>query len=504
MPFHLLPDSHACQCPERRFATAGRGEASPVARASSPWVRNVARASSPCDATQSRPLDFPAAAGQRSTSPCDAAPPRPLGFGILLFVIFLGFGILGFGICGAIASTPPPPTNTLLNALDSPIILKGTATTAYRDPLLIHHNGLFYLYYSYVLQEEDNLIYWYVALSTSTDLKTWTPPRILTPKDQNLNYSSPGNILRIGDEWVMSLQTYPIANFRRGDRLRFCDDRARVFTMRSKDLLTWSASELIRVKGPHVPESEMGKMIDPYILHIPNTPADVAQTAKSAEGRAVSPKPPSRHGTAAVPPPDATQSRPLEFGISEFGISNAASGGVWWCFYKQDGHMHASLSTDALKTWKPATANIAEGENACVLIDPATNEYVFFYAPANGVGVKRGPTLDTLREDHPPLTFDQPNWPWTETRLTAGYVEDLRHVPGVGKYVMVFHGMGPGKKKTDANTNAHCSIGIAWSNDLRTWHWPGRGEAAANPNDSLRSQIPNPQNPKSQKNPKSQ
>jgi acetyl esterase/lipase len=308
--------------------------------------------------------------------------------------------------------TPKSGTHT---SFTSPILLHGDARTAYRDPLLIHHEGVFHLYYSYVLEEEDRLIYWYVAVSTSTDLKNWNAPRILTPKDQNLNYSSPGNIVRIGDEWVMCLQTYPIASFRRGDKLRFCDARARVCIMRSKDLLTWTPPELIRVKGPAIPEKSMGKMIDPFLLRDKDTP------------------------------------------------------GQWWCFYKQDGHMHASLSTD-LKTWTPGPAGIAEGENACVLVQD--NEYVFFYAPANGVGVKRGSGLGRMREDTQPLVFGQKNWPWAETRLTAGYVEDLRHVPGVGKYVMVFHGMGPGKTKTDANTNANCSIGIAWSEDLQTWHWP--------------------------------
>ena len=37
----------------------------------------------------------------RASSPCDATQSRPLSFGILLFGIFLGFGILGFGISRA-------------------------------------------------------------------------------------------------------------------------------------------------------------------------------------------------------------------------------------------------------------------------------------------------------------------------------------------------------------------------------------------------------------------
>ena len=305
------------------------------------------------------------------------------------------------------------PQSSFLDAMTSPILLRGDAHTAYRDPLLFHHEGVFYLYYSYVLEEEDHLIYWYVAVSTSADLKNWSAPRILTTKDQNLNYSSPGNIVRVGDEWILCLQTYPIADFRRGDKLRHGDDRARVFTMRSKDLLRWSQPELIRVKGPDISKKDMGKMIDPFLLRDKDIPDK------------------------------------------------------WWCFYKQDGHMHASISTD-LKTWTPCAADIAEGENACVLVQ--NDEYVFFYAPANGVGVKRGRSLDQMREDDPPLVFGQKNWTWAAVRLTAGYVEDLRSVPGVGKYVMVFHGM-PEPRKTDANTNANCNIGIAWSDNLKTWRW---------------------------------
>jgi hypothetical protein len=316
----------------------------------------------------------------------------------------------------AISGVKATEKTALLDALTSPILLQGDAHTAYRDALLFHEGNTFHLFYSFVREEEDHLIYWYVAVSTSTDLQHWSDPRVLTPKDQNLNYSSPGNIVRVGDEWVMCVQSYPIVDFRRGDKLRFTDARARVFTMRSKDLVTWSTPELIKVKGPDIGEAGMGKMIDPFLLRDKDAP------------------------------------------------------GKWWCFYKQNGHMHLSESMD-LKTWKPADVDVAEGENACVLVQ--NGEYVFFYAPANGVGVKRSPDLMHSRDDGPPLVFGQKEWPWAEARLTAGYVEDLRAVPGVGRYVMVFHGMGPGKTKTDANTNANCPIAIAWSDDLKTWHWPG-------------------------------
>jgi len=43
---------------------------------------------------------------------------------------------------------------------------------------------------------------------------------------------------------------------------------------------------------------------------------------------------------------------------------------------------------------------------------------------------------------------------------------------------MFYHGGGPGKKKTQDNVDANCSLGIAWSGDLKTWNWPGKRPSA--------------------------
>ena len=43
-----------------------------------------------------------------------------------------------------------------------------------------------------------------------------------------------------------------------------------------------------------------------------------------------------------------------------------------------------------------------------------------------------------------------------------------------GEYIMFFHGGGPGRNKTQDNVDAHCCIGIAWSDDLESWDWPGK------------------------------
>ena len=61
--------------------------------------------------------------------------------------------------------------------------------------------GYSILYFSLVRIENDS-IFSYVATSTSVNLKDWTEPRILTERDQNLDYSSPGNVIRFGGRMI--------------------------------------------------------------------------------------------------------------------------------------------------------------------------------------------------------------------------------------------------------------------------------------------------------------
>lgn len=311
-----------------------------------------------------------------------------------------------------------PPS--LLNELTSPIILKGNEQIAYRDPLLIYRSGSFYLFYSYVKEDaKTHLIYWFVGMSTSHDLRHWSRTRILTPKNQNLNYSSPGSLTRYGDEWILTMQTYPIPNFHRGDPLRYGNNHSRIFTIRSRDLRHWSKPQLIRVKGSNVAEKDMGSMIDPYLLQDKDDPDK------------------------------------------------------WLCFYKQHGEITYSYSKD-LKNWTPAGVAVAHGENPEVLV--VGNEYVLVYSPANGIQILRSSDLIHWSAYGTRITLGQKNWPWAEARLTAGYIVDMRSVPGIGKYVLVGHSMGPGKVKTDANVQANCNIVIAWSDDLKSWDWPGKSD----------------------------
>ena len=104
-----------------------------------------------------------------------------------------------------------PGTNSgyLLNALQSPILFRGDATTAYRDPAAIYSDGWFYLYFTLTKIEGPGQVFQYAAWSKSSDLLHWTEPKIFTPRDNRLNYGSPGDVIRFAGEWVLCLQTYP-------------------------------------------------------------------------------------------------------------------------------------------------------------------------------------------------------------------------------------------------------------------------------------------------------
>jgi hypothetical protein len=192
------------------------------------------------------------------------------------------------------------------------------------------------------------------------------------------------------------------------------DDDSRIWTMRSRDLSHWDTPRLIAFLGPGVPRERMPRMIDPCIVADKDVP------------------------------------------------------GKWWCFckIKQTG-VSMAWSND-LEIWHPE-GRVDGGENACVIVQ--NDEYVLFHSPPNGIGVKRSSNLHEWR-DGGVLTLGQAAWPWAKGRITAGFVFDARRVPGVERYLLFFHGSGPQDERTMFHTFA--SIGVAWSKDLQSWHWPGQ------------------------------
>ncbi|TKG88748.1 hypothetical protein EYV94_26675 [Puteibacter caeruleilacunae] len=294
--------------------------------------------------------------------------------------------------------------------LDSPIIFRGDYKFAYRDPAVVFHNGVFHLYFTVVERATDEGYFLYTGYSRSNDLMHWSFPKIITPRDRTLNYSSPGNVVRYDDQWIICLQTYPQPNME-----VWGNNDSRIWIMRSNDLENWSEPELLKVKGNNIAIEEMGRMIDPYLLE----DQDVA--------------------------------------------------GKWWCYYKQKG-VSMSYSYN-LKDWIYC-GNSHAGENVTVL--SKNGEYVMFHSPENGIGVKRSKSPIQWGADEQLITLGQVDWPWAQRRLTAATVIDLTGNKNIGKYIMFFHGGKHDDRVPVRNCHHNASLAIAWSDDLINWEWPGK------------------------------
>jgi hypothetical protein len=309
-----------------------------------------------------------------------------------------------------LASAPVIAQKNYLKSLTSPIIFKGDETNAYRDPAVLYHDKTMYLFFTWV-RIEDGYVYSYTAMSKSKDLKSWSPIKILTPRDMSLDFSSPGNVVRYKNEWVLCLQTYPRPDYKAGGKMRTGSGDARLYVMRSKDLENWGTPELLKVKGPDVAVKDMGRMIDPYLLEDKNEP------------------------------------------------------GKWWCFYKQNG-VSMSYSYD-LQNWT-FFGRTESGENTSVLYE--NKEYILFHSPKNGIGIKKSKDLKTWTDWGGLITLGQKDWDWAKGRITAGTVINLKNNKRFGKYVMFFHGSGP-KTESEGDFDKNASIGVAWSGDLGDWEW---------------------------------
>lgn len=301
--------------------------------------------------------------------------------------------------------------NKILKNINSPVLFKGDEKTAYRDPAVLFHNDQFFLFFTLVKTINEE-IYSFTATSKSFDLINWSPINILTPRDQNLNFSSPGNVVRYKGKWLLCLQSYPRPDYISSDKVRYGSNDSRVFIMESKDLENWSPPKLLKVKGPSISKDKMGRMIDPYL------------------------------------------------------IEDKDEKGKWWCFYKQNG-VSMSYTYDFLN-WT-FYGNTNSGENVCVLNDGG--EYVMFHSPSNGIGIKRSTNLKDWQSFGSQITLGQKHWRWAKGRITAGAVVDLREIKGIERYVMFFHGSGP-NKESEGDFDKNSSLGIAWSEDLVNWDWP--------------------------------
>lgn len=250
------------------------------------------------------------------------------------------------------------------------IIFSQTGRYSYRDPAPYIFGGEIYLFFSLVINENNNQ-YFCIAVSKSSDFRNWSEPEILTEKNTAKNYSSPGNIIEYNGEYYLSLQTYPRQN---GEK--YGNEDSRIYTMKTADFINWSKPELIRVNGD-IPEKDMGRMIDPYILKDDNR---------------------------------------------------------FICFFKQNGVSFSESSN--MKSWE-FKGNTDCGENVCVIKE--NDEYIIFNSPENGINLlvtknfKKFSSIGTVY-------LKQSEKPWAKDRITAGFVLDISEMNIGYKYAMFYYG----------------------------------------------------------------
>jgi len=125
-------------------------------------------------------------------------------------------------------------------------IFKGDETIGYRDPAAWYEDGVFHLFITVCDPSVPRMT---IGHSTSRNLVDWSPIEQILPMDKRFNWSSPGSIVKDGDERVLCFQSYPMPQAT-PKKVTFGDDTSRLYTIRTKDFKTWTKPELIMVKGP--------------------------------------------------------------------------------------------------------------------------------------------------------------------------------------------------------------------------------------------------------------
>ena len=147
----------------------------------------------------------------------------------------------------------------------------------------------------------------------------------------------------------------------------YANDDARLYTIRTKDFITFSQAELLNPKGD-IPPNKIGRMIDPFIV--------------------------CHNG--------------------------------YKLFFKQNGRIAMSESRD-FKNWK-YIGEAEGGENACVIRQG--DEFILVHSPENGIGFKRSADMKKWEDMHI-VTLGQDKWEWAKGRITAGFImeapEDFRY-----------------------------------------------------------------------------
>ena len=142
-----------------------------------------------------------------------------------------------------------------------PVIFQGNEKIAYRDPACFYYEGKYHLFFT-VSEKENGYMYNRVGHATSVDLQSFTEPEIITVKDFTKNFCSPGNVIRRGKEYYISITSYPMPF--PYEKQGCADDSARLFFIKTEDFVSFSEPFRVYPNGRECKDE--GRMIDPFVF----------------------------------------------------------------------------------------------------------------------------------------------------------------------------------------------------------------------------------------------
>ena len=115
-----------------------------------------------------------------------------------------------------------------------------------RDPAVLVHNGLMYLFFTYFDPEAKT---WHIGMTTTEGFIHFSDISLISPE----GYASPGNVIRVKDRWVICYQQY--RSFPHFLCLSY-----------SEDLFKWTPPVKFFNTGPENKWNTDKRTIDPYIV----------------------------------------------------------------------------------------------------------------------------------------------------------------------------------------------------------------------------------------------
>lgn len=270
-----------------------------------------------------------------------------------------------------------------------------------RDPAAVWHDGVCYLYYTRQIGDWGRGTSWDIGMVTTRDCCEFSAEVVITPR----GYASPGNAARIGERWVLVVQSYPWPS--------------EIALMFSEDLVNWSAPEHIigADTGPGW-GAEHGPIDGWLFFHEGRWHCAWVSFLRGTDHRA-------------------------------FGVH-----------VSDDLERWENLTPDG-PFIDGSAYNHNGGVENCSMVHDGERWHFFASVGVDPQGLAHVASEDPLR--WPPLTPEDeialPRDPWCAYHQSAVFVDDWREV--CGRWAMVYHGA--------ATRDGQAVFGLAFSDDLWEW-----------------------------------